>query len=83
MVNSVQANHHIEEATIIADAGYWDTASLHHPTIKGIRVAVSPDSQPQPPGAPLPPNAPNNEEALRMRQWLTHRQDGLYTSCAK
>ena len=40
-------------------------------TLKGIRVAVSPDSQPRMPGDPLPPNAPNNEEALRMRQWLT------------
>ena len=71
MVNSVRANNPIEEATVIADAGYWDTASLHHPTLTGIRVAVSPDSQPQLPGAPLPSHAPNNEEALRMRQWLT------------
>ena len=71
MVNSVRANNSIENATVVADAGYWDTASLHHPALKGIRVAVSPDSQPQPPGAPLPHNAPNNEEALCMRQWLT------------
>jgi transposase len=71
MVNSVRANNPIQGTTIIADAGYWDTASLHHPTLKGMRVAVSPDSQPQLPGAPLPPNAPNNEEALRMREWLT------------
>lgn len=71
MVNSMRANNPVEEATVVADAGYWDTASLHHPALKGIRVAVSPDSQPQMPGAPLPPNAPNNEEALRMRQWLT------------
>ena len=71
MVKSVRASNPLGEATVIADAGYWDTASLHHPALKGIRVAVSPDSQPQLPGAPLPPNAPNNEEALRMRQWLT------------
>jgi transposase len=71
MVNSVRASNPIVETTVIADAGYWDTASLHHPTLNGIRVAVSPDSQPQPPGAPLPANAPNNEEALRMREWLT------------
>jgi transposase len=71
MVNSVRGNNPIEDATVVADAGYWDTASLHHPALKGIRVAVSPDSQPRMPGDPLPPNAPNNEEALRMRQWLT------------
>ena len=71
MVNSVRASNPIKEATVIADAGYWDTASLHHPTLKGIQVAVSPDSQPQLPGSPLPPNAPNNEEAIRMREWLT------------
>ena len=40
-------------------------------TLKGIRVAVSPDFQPQLPNASLPPNAPKNEEAMRMRQWLT------------
>ncbi len=71
MVKSVRANNPMDDATVVADAGYWDTASLHHPALKGIRVAVSPDSQPQRPGALLPPHAPNNEEALRMREWLT------------
>jgi hypothetical protein len=71
MVNSVRSSNSLEDATIIADAGYWDTASLHAPGLDGIRVAVSPDSQPQVPGAPLPPNAPQNEEAFRMREWLT------------
>jgi len=56
--------------TVTADAGYWDTASLQDPALEGIEVLVSPDSQPQLPGAPLPANAPNNGEALRMRQVL-------------
>ena len=71
MVNSIRSSNAIENATVIADAGYWDTASLNHLAREGIQVAVSPDSQPQPPGAPLAPHAPNNEEAFRMRQWLT------------
>jgi hypothetical protein len=71
MVKSVLSSNSLEEATVIADAGYWDTASLHDPALDGIRVLVSPDSQLQTPGAHLPLNAPNNEEALRMREWLT------------
>jgi transposase len=71
MVKSVRSGNLIADATVIADAGYWDTASLHHPALQGLRVAVSPDSQPQRPGSPLPPHAPNNAEALRMREWLT------------
>ena len=55
---------------LLADAGYWDTASLHDPVLEGIEVLVAPDSQPPPPGAPLPANAPNNAEALRMRELL-------------
>jgi transposase len=55
---------------LTADAGYWDTVSLHDPALEGIEVLVSPDSQPQPPGAPLPANAPKNAEALRMREAL-------------
>lgn len=71
MVNSLRCSNSLTDTTVIADAGYWDTASLHHPALDGIRVAVSPDSQPQLPGAPLPANAPQNEEAFRMREWLT------------
>jgi len=70
MVKSVRSGNLLADAIVIADAGYWDTASLHHPALQGLRVAVSPDSQPQLPGSPLPPNAPDNEEALRMREWL-------------
>lgn len=56
---------------ITADAGYWDTISLHDPALAGIEVLVSPDSQPPLPGAPLPRNAPNNDDARCMRQALT------------
>lgn len=56
--------------SLTADAGYWDTASLHDPALEGIVVLVSPDSQPQPPGALLPSNAPKNAESLRMREVL-------------
>jgi len=56
--------------TLLADAGYWDTDSLQDPALQGTAVLVSPDSQPQPPGAPLPSNAPNHAEALRMREIL-------------
>lgn len=55
---------------VTADAGYWDTSSLHDPALKGIKVLVSPDSQPQPPGAPLSTNAPNNADSLHMRELL-------------
>jgi transposase len=71
MVNSVRSSNSLIDTTVIADAGYWDTASLHDHALDGIRVAVSPDSQPQLPGSPLPPNAPQNVEAFRMREWLT------------
>jgi transposase len=37
--------------SLTADAGYWDTVSLQDPALEGIEVLVSPDSQPQPPGA--------------------------------
>ena len=56
--------------TITADAGYWDTASLHDPVLEGIEVLVSPDSQTPPPGAPLPSHAPNNTEAMQIREIL-------------
>jgi Transposase DDE domain len=42
--------------------------------LKGIEVLVSPDSNPQPPGAPLPPSAPRNEEAIRMREVLASQE---------
>jgi transposase len=69
MVEKVRTTQGMPE-TITADAGYWDTASLHDPALQGIQVLVSPDSQAKPPGAPLPQNAPQNEEAARMRELL-------------
>jgi len=57
--------------TITADAGYWDSASLHDASLEGVQVLISPDSKLAPPGAPLPPKAPRNEEAMRMREVLT------------
>jgi transposase len=80
MVNSVRSIAMLNQTTIVADAGYWDTASLNDPALEGMDVVVSPDSQPQPPDAQLPPNAPKNEEALRIRERLiTPAGRALYT----
>ena len=70
MTQSVRAATQCSPEVITLDAGYWDTVSLRDPSLQGIQVLVSPDSQPQPPGAPLPANAPQNDEALRMRELL-------------
>lgn len=65
----------------IADAGYWDTASLHHPSLEGIQVLVSPDSQLEPAGTALPETAPQNAEAARMREFLASETGkALYAS---
>jgi hypothetical protein len=79
LVKSVCSTAQATPETITADAGYWDTASLLDPSlkgieVKGIEVLVSPDSNPQPPGAPLPPIAPRNEEAIRMREVLASQE---------
>jgi len=70
MAQNVRTSTQGRPEVITADAGYWDTVSLRDPSLQGIQVLVSPDSQPQPPGAPLPANAPQNDEALRMRELL-------------
>jgi hypothetical protein len=70
MAHSVRATTQSSPDVITLDAGYWDTVSLRDPSLQGIQVLVSPDSQPQPPGAPLPANAPKNDEAWRMRELL-------------
>jgi hypothetical protein len=70
LVKSVCSTAQATPKIITADAGYWDKTSLLDPSLKGIEVLVSPDSNPQPPGAPLPPSAPCNEEAIRMREVL-------------
>jgi hypothetical protein len=74
LVKSVCSTAQATPKTITADAGYWDTTSLLDPSLKGIEVLVSPDSNPQPPGAPLPPSAPRNEEAIRMREVLASQE---------
>jgi transposase len=56
--------------TLTADAGYWDSTSLHDAALEGVNVLVCPDSKLAPPGAKLPPKAPRNEEAMRMRLTL-------------
>jgi transposase len=70
MLQNVRVTTQSIPGTITADAGYWDTASLHHPSLEGIQVLVAPDSEPPPPGAPLPCSAPRTEEAVRMRELL-------------
>jgi transposase len=75
MVQAVRGATGSVPETVTADAGYWDTISLRDPAMRGIQALVSPDSQPQPPGAPLPPNAPQNDDAMRMRERLAS-EDG-------
>ena len=74
LVKSVRSTAQATPETITADAGYWDTTSLLDPSLQGIQVLVTPDSNPQPPGAPLPPTAPRNEQATRMREALTSQE---------
>jgi len=70
MVQNVCATMGHTPNAVTLDAGYWDTASLHHPALQGIQVLVSPDSKARLPGEPLPACAPRNEEAIRMREFL-------------
>jgi transposase len=70
MTKAIQETAGGTPEAITADAGYWDTISLHDPALKGIEVLVTPDAKPQSSGAPLPRHAPNNAEALRMREVL-------------
>jgi transposase len=70
MVESIRANSPTLPQTVLAHAGYWDTASLRDLSRLGIRVLVSPDAEVQDSSIPLPPTVPKNEEATRMRQLL-------------
>jgi transposase len=67
MVRAVRQATGAVPESITADAGYWDTLSLHHPALEGIDVLVSPDAQTRPSGTST---TPKNAEALRMRQIL-------------
>ena len=71
MARAVRIMVRCKPNTLLADAGYWDTESLHDPELKNIEVLVAPDSKLQPADAPLPARAPNNEEAIWMREVLT------------
>ena len=70
MVQAVQEANGRKPEVITADAGYWDTCSLRDSALEGIEMVVSPDAQPQTPGAPLSPHVPNNADSLRMRELL-------------
>jgi hypothetical protein len=72
MAQHVRASAQGMPATITADAGYWDTASLRDPALEGIQVLVSPDSEPPAPDGTLPQNAPGTPEAVRMRALLAN-----------
>lgn len=79
MVKSVQASTAAVPETVLADAGYFDTASLEDSSLDGIRVLVSPDAKPQLPDTSSPPSKPYSEQALRMREALaTETGKALY-----
>lgn len=70
MVESIRSSALALPQTILADAGYWDSASLRDLSRQGVQVLISPDSQVQPSGIPLSATVPKNEEATRMRELL-------------
>lgn len=69
MAASIQASMQSMPRTILADAGYWDTASLRELSQQGIQVLMSPDAEVQPDGT-VAATVPKNEEARRMRELL-------------
>ena len=69
MIESVRASTKAAPETVLADAGYWDTASLHELSQQGIQVLMSPDGGVKP-GTGLAQTVPKNEKAMRMRQLL-------------
>ena len=70
MVQAVKETNGRNPEVITADAGYWDTCSLRDSALEEIQMLVSPDAQPQTPGAPLSPHVPNNTDSVRMRELL-------------
>ena len=70
MVESIRTSTQAVPDVLVADAGYWDTASLRRVEKRGVRVLISPDSEVQAADVPLPLTVPKNEEAMRMRQLL-------------
>jgi transposase len=69
MVDSIRASTQTTPQTVLADAGYWDTASLRDLLRQGIQVLMSPDGQVRSETG-LAATVPKNEEAMRMRQLL-------------
>ena len=69
MVESIRTSTQKSPQTVLADAGYWDTASLRDLTGRGIQVLMSPDGEGNR-GAALAATVPKNEEAMHMRQVL-------------
>lgn len=67
MMKSVRSAVSRRPETAILDAGYWNSASLHDPSLEGTQVLVSPDSQI---GTALSANAPRTTEAVSMRERL-------------
>jgi transposase len=69
MVESIRTSTKSVPETVLADAGYWDTASLRELSQQGIQVLMSPDGEVKPETG-LAQTVPKNEEAMRMRQLL-------------
>jgi DDE family transposase len=69
MVESIRASTSAVPQAVLADAGYWDTASLRELSRQGIQVLMSPDGTVKPETG-LAQTVPKNEEAMRMRQLL-------------
>jgi transposase len=74
MVQRVVAMTASVPQAITADAGYFDTESLKHPSLAGIQVLVSPDAKPQAPDAPSVPSKSHSDEAQRMRELLASEE---------
>lgn len=69
MVDSIRESTQSTPQTVLADAGYWDTASLRELLRQGIQVLMSPDGEVQLESG-LAATVPKNEEAMRMRELL-------------
>jgi transposase len=69
MVDSIRASTQTMPQNILADAGYWDTASLRDLLRQGIQVLMSPDGEVRSETG-LAATVPKNEVAMRMRQLL-------------
>lgn len=70
MFRAVTASTGAVPETIVADAGYWDSASLQDSLLTATETLVSPDAQPYLPDAPRPEHSPNNTAAQTMRERL-------------